>query len=730
MKPIDASLPRVDAFDKVSGRARYAADVKPAGLLVALALRSPVARGRIKRFDLDAARVLPGVRAIFTHQDRDTLRWTSTPEIDALGAEALGRTALDDPASLLPAYRPLIGDEIYFSGQWIAIVVAEELEQARAALSEIRVHIEEIEPEQPEAVLPGPFFAGDMQYERANDFEAGPEAFRIKAGYSTPAQLHQPMEPSATTAVWDGDSVTLYDSTQGVQATRDYVAKSLGIVPEKVRVLSPFVGGGFGAKNQIWPHQALAAHIARALGKPVRIQLTRPDMGVASGYRSETRQEVELASDVEGRLTLLRHSSTVPTSLRGGFFEPCGLNSLMLYKARRIEVSHRVERRAIATPTPFRAPGETPGSFAVETALDELAHAMRLDPVELRIRNFTDMDYYHRRPWSANRLLDCYKRGAERFAWLSQYIEPRSVTRGDIRVGYGMATTAYPAPALPASVRLVLRAGSPLRIETSATDIGTGMRTILTQTVAHGLNIEAERIVVSLGDSSLPNAPTAGRSKSTASVLPAVMQACRLVLQELDHIDPIEIEGANMTDPFERLDRSGKPEVIVEASSTGLPKDVPLSFYSFGAHFVEVEVDEPIGRVRVKRIVSALDCGRIVNHKLAESQIRGGIIFGIGMALMEDAGRRDRDLRLLNDNLADYAVPVQADVPSIDVFFVDEADPSISEIGARGIGEIGLPGIAAAIGNAIFSATALRLRELPFLPAALCSQMSRGIHER
>jgi len=347
-----------------------------------------------------------------------------------------------------------------------------------------------------------------------------------------------------------------------------------------------------------------------------------------------------------------------------------------------------------------------------------------MSPIDLRISNHADMDLYHRRPWSSNNLLECYRQGAERLGWPAGYIEPRSMTRGDLRIGFGMATTAYPAPALPASVRLVLRMGSALLVETSATDIGTGLRTILAQTVAEGLGIDTDRIEVRLGDSSLPNAPTAGRSKLTASVLPAAAQACRLLLQELECIDPVPA-GDNATGPFERLERCGRREIVVEARSTGLPRDVPLSFYSFGAHFVEVEIDELIGRLRVKRIVSALDCGHIVNRKLAESQIRGGIIFGIGMALMEDAGRRAEDLRLLNDNLADYAVPVHADIPPIEVLFLEKPDPAISDIGARGIGEIGLPGLAAAIGNAVFNAVGRRCRSLPIPLATLAARPPR-----
>lgn len=717
MKIIGACVDRVDAIEKVTGRAHYAADYQPQGLLTALALRSVWARGYIRSFDTKAALELAGVHAVFTHLDAGALGWKSSKEIDALGAEGLGRASLADAASKLPAYRPLTSPEIFFAGQWIAIVVAETLEQARAALALIKVNVETFEQEQSLPVRPGPFFAGDMQHQHDCAVETGAEAYSFSGEYETPMQLHQPMEPSATTAVWNADAVTLYDSTQGVGATRAYVASSLDLPEDKVRVVSPYVGGGFGAKNQIWPHQALAAHMARTLGKPVRLQLTRNDMAVASGYRSETKQKIDLVADADGRLILLRHQSTVPTSLRGGFFEPCGLNSLMLYKAGRVEVSHHVQRRAVATPTPFRAPGETPGSFALETALDELAHEMRMDPLELRMRNFAEKDHYHGRAWSSNQLPDCYRQGAARFGWPGGHLAPGSMKREGLAVGYGMATTAYPAPALPASVRLYLRRGEGILVETSATDIGTGMRTILLQTVAEELGIDPEHIRVSLGDSSLTDAPTAGRSKSTASLLPAALMGCRKLKAELDRLDPRANSATNLPGILERFANSKHDELEVIGHSLGMPDGSamrePLSFYSFGAHFVEVEVDQSIGRIRVRRMVSAFDCGRIVNPKLAESQVAGGMIFGIGMALMEHGIRHPESLRVVSDNLADYAVPVHADIPQIDVIFVQKPDMSFNELGVRGLGEIGLPGTSAAIGNAVFNATGRRFRSLP-----------------
>lgn len=708
-KPVD----RIDGPVKVRGLAPYVADWQLPNMLYAVALRSRVASGRIQSILTTKAKNAQGVVDVLTHLDADRLGWHRSTELDAIGAEGLGRTALADEASEMPAYLPLVDEKIHFAGQWIAVIVGNSIESARDGLALIDVRFEAEGLVDPVAIEPGPFFGAAMQHKRDDAVETGGEAARLRARYETPLQLHQPMEPSATTAIWEGGSVLVYDSTQGVQASRDYIARSLAIDPDRVKVVAPFVGGGFGAKNQVWPHQALAAHIARAFGRPTRLQLSRADMAVASGYRSETLQDIELAADASGRLIELGHHSQIPTSLRGGFFEPCGLNSLMLYKSARIKVSHKVVRRPIATPTPFRAPGETPGSFALESALDELAFQLRIDPIELRIRNFAEKDSYHDRAWSSNKLLQCYHEGASRFGWISGPVKPRSLFRDGLTVGQGMAATAYPAPALAASARIILQAEGKLRLETSATDIGTGMRTIVAQTASDMMGIPLDAIQVVLGDSSLPNAPTAGRSKSTASVLPAVANACLSLMKLIDGLDPQSGNLPNAIDPFARLERIGRSELKATGHAYGAPASGDRSHYSFGAHFVEVEFDELIRRLRISRIVSVLDCGRIVNPKLAASQIRGGIVFGIGMALMENGKRHPRTLRPLADNLADYAVPVHADMPQIDIEFIDAPDPSLNELGVRGLGEIGLPGVAAAISNAVFHATGHRFRKLP-----------------
>ena len=717
-QPID----RVDGALKVTGRALYAADRRFERQLYALAVRSTAAAGRIAEIDVAAASGTPGVVAVYTHLNAGAaLNWRKTDALLALGAEALGLSALAAAEPDKPeGYLPLASDLVSFAGQWIAVVVAESLEAAREGADLVRARYEpqpataEIGQGDETWLEPTFFFGADMQVRRGSEPEGPARHASVDAIYTTPMQLHHPMEPSATTAVWGKDGVTLYDSTQGTWATRAYVAESLGLAQEQVRVVSPYVGGGFGGKNQIWPHQALAAHIARTLQRPVRLQLTRADMAVASGHRTATEQRVALTSDADGRLTMLRHVSRVPTSMTGGFFEPCGLNSLTLYETAALDVRHQVTRKAIPTPTPFRGPGETPGSFALESALDEMAHRLGLDPLELRRRTYPQRDGYHARDWSSNNLLECYRRGADAFGWPDGPTAPRSLREGHELIGFGMAATAYPAPALTATVTLRLDTRGHVVVETSATDIGTGMYTILAQAVSDDLGLALGDIQVRLGDSSFPQAPTAGRSKSTASLLPAARRACLALLEQLaalrNKADPAP--GSNLP-VGDLLVRAGLAELVAEGTSAGMPTDRNLSFYSFGAHFVEVRVDEQIGRLRVARVVSALDCGRIINPKTAASQIRGGIIFGMGMALMERSEFDPVQSRLVNDNLADYPIPVHADVPPIEVIFLDLPDTRFNDFGARGVGEIGVPGTAAAIANAVHCATGRRIRHLP-----------------
>lgn len=718
---VGRALPRTDGIAKVTGAARYAADEQAPGLLHAVGVRATVAAGRIARIDAHAALALPGVVAVYSHLNAQAaLGWHRSPEIMRLSAEELGLSALADGADRrAEAWRPLCAPDIRFAGQWVAVVVAESLEDARLAARHIDIgyaaepaNLALRHPEE-SPLRPSFFFGEEMQVAVGTAPDAGAVAHRLEATYETPTQHHQPMEPTATLATWDGDRMTVHDSTQGVGAARDYIAASLGIAAPQVTVHSRFVGGGFGSKNQMWPHQALAAHLARALSRPVRLQLSRADMSVASGHRGETSQDVALATDGAGRLLSVRHESWTPTSLQGGFFEPCGLNTLALYPSAHLQVAHHVARRAIPTPTPFRGPGETPGSFALESAVDELACRMGLDPLTFRLQNFPHRDALHDRAWSSNHLAQCYAEGARRFGWSERLAEPRARREGFEWVGCGMATTAYPAPALPASVRVTLNATGDALVETAATDIGTGMATILAQLVASELGLSVAAVEVRLGDSGLPAAPTAGRSKSTASVLPAAQAACAQLREKIEAAEAARGARSRTGPLAHRMTEAAVASLQASATSAGKPATKALSFHSFGAHFVEVRVDEALARLRVTRVVSAFDCGRIVNPSLAASQIKGGIVFGIGMALMEKTQFDPGTARIVNDNLADYHLPVNADVPDIEVLFVGAPDEQFNPLGVRGLGEIGVPGVAAAVANAVFHAIGRRVRSLP-----------------
>lgn len=718
---VGAAAPRADGLAKVTGAARYAADVRMSGMLHAVGVRATIATGRITRLDTRPALMCPGVIQVFSHlNSAEALDWRGSPEITRLSAEELGLSALADGAVQRErAWRPLCAPDILFAGQWIAVIVAESLEDARFGASLVEVGYE-VSPTSltlrrpgEQLLRPGFFFGEEMQVTTGTAPDASMVAHRFNATYETPTQHHQPMEPTATLAAWDGERMKIYDSTQGVGAARDYIAASLGMAAEQVSVQSRFVGGGFGSKNQMWPHEALAAHMARALSRPVRLQLSRSDMSVTTGHRGQTSQDVQLETDAAGHLASVQHDSWTPTSLQGGFFEPCGLNTLALYPTPYLRVGHHVARRAIPTPTPLRGPGEVPGSFALESAVDELACQIGCDPLAFRLLNFPHRDALHDRDWSSNHLEECYSEGAKRFGWADRPVLPRLRREGTEWIGYGMATTAYPASAMPATVRVTLSASGQATVQTAATDIGTGMATILMQLVSSELGLPATAINVHIAESQLPEAPTAGRSKSTASVLPAAQAACAQLREKLVAVEVLRCGSPGSGHLGERMKVCGLETLEATATSMGKPASPTLSFYSFGVHFVEVRVDEELARLRVMRVVSVFDCGRIVNPTLAASQVKGGIVFGIGMALMEKTVFDPNTARIVNDNLADYHIPVNADVPDMEVLFIDAPDEHFNALGVRGLGEIGVPGVAAAVTNAVFNAIGKRIRSLP-----------------
>ena len=754
-KPID----RTDGRLKVTGGAKYAAEFNQSKMTYAFPVRSTIAKGTITAFDRSAAEKAAGVLAVITHTNAARLNAVNLQEQYKAGVVFLGED--------LP---PLQDDKVHYFGQFVACVVAETYEQARAAAALLKISYAvekpaiDLKSELSNGYKPEKLFGQEAQ---VNTGKTAPvlaaAAHKIEHAYTTSTENHHPMEPHASIAVWEAaDKLTIYDATQGVLVTRAIAAYFLNLKPENVRVLAPFVGGGFGSKGS-WLHLVLAAMAARIVKRPVKLVVTRQMMTTNVGRRSATIQKIALGAEPDGKLAAIRHESETYTNL-SQFFEPSGLQTKVLYAAPVREITYQVAKLNLGTPTFMRAPGETPGCFALESAMDELAYEMKIDPLEFRVLNHAAVDPMTKHPFSADNLLECYRTGAEKFGWSNRKMQPRQMRSGRNLIGYGMATATYPAGRSSATVRVSMMTNGDVKVMTAAADIGTGTYTVIAQTAADALGLPLERIRVEIGDSSLPPAPFAGGSQTTASVHPAVQSACEMLRKDLmglatadakSKLSGRRIEEIAFADAkfFVRNDSSKSDsyadimrrnsKAMMEACATTVPTTdgglgspiapcmVPpaaseensdakkYSFHSFGAQFAEVWVDEDLGTIRVKRFTSVQDVGRIMNEKTARSQIIGGVIFGLGAALMEATEHDHRWANPVTRTLADYHVPVNLDVPEIDVHFIGKPDPHISSIGARGIGEIGITGVSAAVANAVFNATGKRLRDLPITPDKL-----------
>ncbi len=764
MAVIGKPLDRVDAHLKVTGTAKYAAEFNPPKMVYGFPVRSTIGKGTITAMDTAAASKIGGVITILTSENAPKLAPADPAAVKKTGAMT-GEDAF-----------PLQDNAVHYYGQFIGLVVADTYEQARAAAMLVKVTYTkekpavELKPELPNAIKPKQTMGEDAQLNAGKaEPVIGGSALMVDNVYSTPTENHHPMETHATIAAWDGAAkLTLWEATQGVINTQSVAAYCFSLKPEDVKVISPYVGGGFGSKGAQVNHLLLAAMAAQVVKKPVKVVITRQMMVTNVGRRAETSQHVALGADKNGQLTAILHHSDTYGNL-SDFFEPSGKQTAVLYKAPLREITYQVAKLNINTPTFMRAPGETPGTFALESAMDELAHELKMDPIALRNLNHTATDPLKTHPFSSEHLLECYQLGAEKFGWSRRKMEPRQTRNGRYLVGYGMATATYPGGRSAASARVQLMQDGSVKVMCATQDIGTGTYTIMTQTAADALGVAPEKITVKLGDASLPPAPISGGSQTTASVNPAVLAACEMVKKDLVKLaiaDPksklyrrneSEIGFANgklmvTHDPAKSdlyadiMKRSKKPVMegcttAMPASGSGLgPKNVPCnvapaeeeensddkkySFHSFGAQFAEVWVDEDFGTIRVKNFTSVQDVGRIMNEKTARSQVIGGVIYGLGAALMEETAYDPRWANPVTRSLADYHVPVNLDVPYIDVHFIGKPDPHISSIGARGVGEIGITGVAAAVANAVFNATGKRLRDLPLTPDKLISMTS------
>ncbi|MFG1749433.1 xanthine dehydrogenase family protein molybdopterin-binding subunit [Streptosporangium sandarakinum] len=680
---VGAALERVEGVEKVTGLARYAYENFPDDLAYAVPVQASVARGTVLAADVDAVVRLPGVIAAIWHGNAPRLAPADNAELAVLQS-----------------------DRVAYRGQYVAVVVAETLQCAREAARLLRIdydaepHDVELRADHPEMYRPDRVNAGYPADTELGDPDAALAAapVLVDATYRTPAEHNNPMEPHATVAVWSGDGLTLHDSTQGVSALRETIAPLFGMPPENVRVISPHVGGGFGSKGAALPPVVLAALAAKHTGRPVKLAVTRQQMFAVTGYRTPTIQRVRLGADTDGRLTVIVHEAFEQSSRLREFAEQTTTPTRVMYAAPDRRTAHRLVRLDVPTPAWMRAPGEAPGMFALESAMDELAVACGIDPVELRIRNEPAAEPESGLPFSSRNLVGCLREGARRFGWADRDPTPAARTRGRMLVGTGVAASTYPVYRRPSRASARCEPDGRFSVRIAAADIGTGARTILTQVAADALRVTPDRVRVEVGDTALPAASLAGGSAGTASWGTAVVRACEALLEELD------LRGGDV--PAEGLEATADT-----AEEVG--EQPEYARHAFGAQFAEVGVDLDTGEARVLRLLGAFAAGRIVNPVTARSQFVGGMTMGMSMALLEESVM-DREFGdYLNHDLAQYHVPTAMDLPDVQAYWIEEDDPHLNPLGAKGIGEIGIVGTAAAVANAVHHATGVRVRDLP-----------------
>ena len=732
------SIERVEGSAKVTGGARYSADMAPQHLAYAVLVGARIASGHVRGIVVDEAERTPGVIAVLTH-----LNLPKVASVPKLFPSLFGRAAPGE------TFFPMQDDEVHYAGQPVAIVVADSLERAQHGAILLRIDYDEtpsrttVEQARSDAYVPERIFGGLIPGKMARgNVEAGlaDAAVRVDATYRFAANHHNPIETSGTTAFWEDGRLTLHDCTQGITATKMTVAALLGLSPADVRVRTQFVGGGFGAKAMIWPHVTLAALVARKVDRPVKLALTREQMFTSCGHREEQEQHIVLGATREGRLTAIRHHKLSATSPFDDWAEPSLDSSAPAYACPNYEGVYQLVRTNTMTPTFTRGPGASTGSFAIECAMDELAEQLGLDPLELRLRNHADADPVTGQPWSSKGLKECYRLGADRFGWTTRKGAPRSQREGNWLIGSGMASAVYPVPAFPGlqpqRARARIYADGSVVVECATQEFGTGAATAMTQVAADALGVPVDRVRFQYGDSDLPSNSAAVGSAGAAMVSNAVCVAGRALRDQLLAMataDPKSpLHGA---DPRAAIVRDGKMirgeqsdsgesygemlqrHAMADAEAIGAWNptswDTGYALSTFGAQFAEVAVDPELGLVRVRRMLGVFAPGRVLNPRTARSQLMGGMLWGLGQALLEGTAIDVRTGRWANASLGEYLVPVNADAPDVEVEFVSVRDDVVNPLGVKGVGEIGQVGVAAAIANAVFHATGRRVRELP-----------------
>jgi len=722
---IGTATPRIDGPLKTTGAAEYAADFHFDRMVHAVPVISSIASGRIRQLDTSAAEQMSGVLLVLHHKNIGPLYRTVPGDDNATNSEV--RSAFED-------------DVVRHWGQHVAVVIAETLEQATAGAAAVKV---EYEPQAANVRASLDDYTGARKsVSKRGDPDAAFASAPVKVDqtYITPSETHNPIELHASVTVWDGDRVTLYETSQGVVNHRVVMAQVLGLPVENVRVVTRFLGSGFGGKLFPWPHTAMAAVAARQLNRPVKLSLNRRMMFSAVGYRPRTEQHIKLGAGKDGKLLALRHDYLNVTSQLDDFNEGCGEATPYLYSVANLEVTSGMVRRHVGAPMYMRGPGAVSGLYALEAGMNELAEQLNIDPLQLRLINDAEKDESTNTPFSSRHLKECFEVGAKKFGWEKRTAAIGSMRRDGKILGWGLAGASWVALRLPCTASVEFCANGRLCVRSATQDIGTGTYTIFAQVLSEKTGIPFERIDVILGDSALPDGPMSGGSMVTGSVLNAIAAGATGAIQKLQ-----KLAAATEGSPFQNAKvenvaftkgrlhgKDQNPdngihfaELLKMARLNGLsaegktqptwedPKAKGVSLHSYGAQFVEVEWEPEIARLRVSRVVTVIDAGRIINPRAAANQIAGAVVMGVGMGLLEETIHDQRSGQPINGSMADYLMATCADSPAIDVTFLDYPDPAMGEYGARGVGEIGLAGVAPAITAAVYHATGVRVRELP-----------------
>jgi xanthine dehydrogenase YagR molybdenum-binding subunit len=725
---IGQPLTRRDGVLKVTGAAPYAADHHPPDMLYAVLAVSSIARGRVAFLDVQAAKALPGVVEVMTPANRPAL----AQDPDEKTNPFMFRLDL------------LQSDRVRYTNQPIAVIIAETLEAATegATLLSPRYDTDpaRIGLDSTESFVPPVVGIGNPAEAHRGDVEVGLAAAstRIEATYETAPQYHNPMEPHAIVAAWDGDTLSIDTPSQGLAMAQGRLAGLFGISPNKIHIRSPFLGGGFGCKGLISGPQVLGVMAARMVGRPVKLVLRREQMFGPVGHRPPTRQTLRMGTDHDGKLTALDHRTRTTSSTFDDFFEPASDISHTLYASQAISTSHEVVRVDTGTPLFMRAPGEATGSIALESAIDEMAHACGVDPLAFRLKNYAEVEPMSGKPFSSKALRECYTQGAERFGWQRRPRAPRQMhDRDGLLVGWGVGTATFPALMFEAHAKAVLRRDGSGVMEIGAHDMGQGAWTALAQIAADGLGLDIDQVEFKAGTSDLPDAGIAGGSAHTATAGMAIHSAGADVIARIADLatndDRSPLFGAGNAGVIARggrlfrrddenrsesyadiLRRAGLAQIEGQGRSAANPAaQSTYAMYAHGAVFAEVKVDPDLGQVRVTRVVGAFAAGRIINPRMVRSQLYGGMIWGVSFALHERAIMDTRSGRPMNPNLGEYHIPVNADVPSLEAILVEERDPHVNALGVKGVGEIGITGTAGAVANAVWHATGVRVRKFP-----------------